>query len=97
MLAGHRLSLHVSCYDGELPGKTGTHIPALSFTFQYSTNKQTTKHYTTLHNTTDIEMIHFKTLFLLFVEFIVEKHCRIHEYNNDNNEYSSSDGSAAEK
>ena len=35
--------------------------------------------------------------FLLFVEFIVEKHCRIHEYNNDNNEYSSSDGSAAEK
>ena len=51
----------------------------------------------TTTNTTDIEMIHFKTLFLLFVEFIVEKHCRIHEYNNDNNEYSSSDGSAAEK
>ena len=51
----------------------------------------------TTTNTTDIEMIHFKTLFLLFVEFIVEQHCRIHEYNNDNNEYSSSDGSAAEK
>ena len=51
----------------------------------------------TTTNITDIEMIDFKTLFQLFVEFIVEKHCRIHEYNNDNNEYSSSDGFAAEK